>query len=100
MSNFQNDVLMMAQALDIPAHWLPPQHRTGKDYINAAKIIAKKKRQEIRDKNKQAKINHETTRQNNLTQYIANPDEFQYTGINQMQLYNNQMQFLKAISGE
>ena len=100
MSDFHNDVLMMAQILDIPAHWLPAQHQTGKEYINAAQIIKKKRRQESQLKIKQVKINNEITRRNNLAEYIAAPDEFQYTGINEMQLYNNQLQFLKALSGE
>ena len=100
MSNFQNDVLMMAQILDIPAHWLPAQHQTGKEYINAAQIIKKKRRQELQLKKAQVKVNNEKIRQNNLAGYIAAPDEFQYTDINEMQLYNNQMQFLKAFSGE
>ena len=100
MSDFQNDVLMMAQILDIPAHWLPEQHQTGKEYINAAKIIKKKKRQEIKSAIADNAKRLETIRQNNLAGYVAAPDEFEYTGINEMQLYNNQLQFLKALSGE
>ena len=90
----------MAQILDIPAHWLPEQHQTGKEYINAAKIIKKKKRQEIKSAIADNAKRLETIRQNNLAGYIAADDEFEYTGINEMQLYNNQLQFLKAFSGE
>ena len=100
MSNFQNDVLMMAQILDIPAHWLPEQHQIGKEYVNAAQIIKKKKRQEIKSAVADNAKRLETIRQNNLAGYVAAPDEFQYTGINEMQLYANQLQFLKAFSGE
>ena len=94
-SDFQNDVMIMAEAMSIPATWLDSKYHTGQEFIPVMKLLAKQKRAKLQFNNEQLKMQNENIRQENLNAYIQAPDEFEYGVKNENALYENQMKFAK-----
>ena len=97
-SDFQNDVMIMAEAMSIPATWLDPKYHNGQEFIPVMKLLTKQKKVKMELRNKEMKIQNEINRQNNLAAYIQAPDEFEYGVKNENALYENQMQFAKLFN--